>query len=230
MTMSSIPLPLSARQTTAIRLAQTLLNPSRSLRVAQVLSTLTTLAFGASMIFLTVEHQRATLMHVLPRAMCTLACMCVISLGLTGASNQEAKDIANGIVDLAKSHGIATSELHLAKGIVATIQATKLVFLATLPLILIAVSLSPSASSATLRFAAVLPTAMFALATGLVVGALSYACAWFSPTRGKSLYLSIIVLPWWLQMLLIPHGKHMASLPALLSYLSDLVIAFGGRA
>lgn len=226
--MQLIPLSFRFIPNTAIRLAQSQLRQSKSFRFAQVLSLLSSLAFCSAMIFLALQHQRATVMHVVPRAVSALAWICGILVGWTGASNQQAKDLASGVVDLAKSHGIPAAGLHLARGFVATIQTAKLVFFSSLPLVILAACLAQSPRQAALRLGAVLPVVLYSVATGILAGALSYTCAWLSPTRGKSLFFSIVLLPWWFQGLLMPNGKHTASLPALLGYLADLVTAFGG--
>jgi len=226
--MPPISFLLTSHTTPAIRLAQLLFSQSKGVRLAQLLSITASLAFCSSMVFLSLHHQPSSIMHIVPRALCCIACICATIIGWIGATNQEAGEKSLGISDLAKSHGVSAPQLHLAKAIVATTHTAKLVFLSAIPLVIVAASLAHSLRGAALRIAAVFPAMLFAAATGLLAGALSNACAWLSPTRGKSLFFAVVLLPWWMQGLLAHHGRHLTSLPALLEYLADLVTSFGG--
>ncbi len=212
----------------SIRLASACMALSGPWRAARALSVWLAFCFTSAVVYLAAKGHGHEVHSVVSRAAVWIAWLAGTILAWWAAGDRASVDRKEGIESLARIHGIDATTLAWGRTIAATCRVAALVGLATLPVAVASMASSPSLSDGLLRLLSLLPLGGFCLGVGLTAGALACACGWLSPERGRAWLLSLVVIPWALDGVLVGARANVASLPGMLGFLADLATRVGG--
>ena len=213
-----------------MQLAGWRLAASRHWRAARALSVLISVFFTLSVLYLALRGQGARVGNVPARAALVLAWTSGALVAWWNATDRASADRTDGIASLAQCHGLSLASLPAARAVAASLRLSVLLMLALLPVALASVFAAPGMTLLLSRLAALIPLALFAVAAGLVGGAVASACGALSPRHGRSLLTAIVLLPWALDGVVTAGRAGAGSLPGMLSALASLASRMGSGA
>jgi hypothetical protein len=211
----------------AVRLADWRLAESGAWRFARGVSIVLSIGFASSVVYLAIAGKGAQVAGVLARAAILNAWITGLVLGGWNATDRASADEADGILGLARCHGLPIDSLPVARALAGWWRLSLLVLLGTLPVAAASIASAPTLSLVAWRLASLAPLALFSCGVGLVGGALASACGVWTPRHGKSLLAAIVVLPWALDGVLLVGHAHVGSLPGILGFLATLTATMG---
>lgn len=214
----------------SVQLAGWRLAASGHWRAARALSVLVSAFFTLSVLFLALHGQGARVGNVPARAALVLAWTSGVIVAWWNATDRAAADRSDGILSLARCHGLSLASLPAARAVAASLRLSLLLMFALLPVSLASAFAAPAWPLLLSRLAAMLPLALFAVVAGLVGGALASACSALSPRHGRSLLTAVVLLPWALDGVVTAGRAGAGSLPGLLSTLASLASRMGSGA
>lgn len=217
--------PMSPRRSMmrkAVRLAAWRLTSSLSWKVARAMAVMVSVGLTLAVVVLGVKGRSDGVQSVVARACVLVAWVTMPLVAAWSAKDREGIDRADGVEELAGMHGIARGDLRVGRGLAATMRLSMLVFAATAPVLLAVVASASSLGAALQSAIAIAPLAGFALGVGVVGGGLATACGGLSPSRGRTLWLAVVLVPWMLDGVLTHARAQVGSLPGLLVLMADL--------
>lgn len=214
----------------SVQLAGWRMAASRHWRVARALSILISAFFTLSILYLALRGQGARVGNVPARAALVLAWTSGLLVASWNATDRASADRSDGILSLAQRHGLSEASLPAARAVAASLRLSALLMLALLPVALASTFAAPDWTLVLARLAALAPLALFAVAAGLVGGAVASACGALSPRHGRSLLTAIVLLPWALDGVVTAGRAGAGSLPGMLSALASLASRMGSGA
>jgi hypothetical protein len=143
------------------------------------------------------------------------------SVALAAAADRASLDRRDGIETLAAVRGASPLALAAARALATMIQVARAILGPALSLAALAVILSGTVFVALSQLGVAAAVAVFAVVTGVVVGAAADVCARLGRRQGRWLLLAVIVAPWIAADIA---GRSAWSIPGALSALLELAV------
>lgn len=211
----------------AVQLSSWRLAASGSWRFARGATIALSAWFALSVVYLGLKGQGVHVAGVLGRAAIVIGWVAGVIVSWWSATDRAGADEVDGVIGLARCHGLPLEWMPLARALAAWARLFLLVLAALLPVLIATIAASPSLALVAWRSSALLPIMLYACAVGLVGGALASACGAISPRRGRSLLAALVLVPWALDGVFVGGHAHAGSLPGLLGFLATLASRMG---
>ena len=183
--------------------------------------------FALSVVYLGLKGQGLQVAGVLSRAAVVIGWYAGLIVSWWSATDRAGADQSDGVIGLARCHGLSADSMPLARALAAWARLTALVWVSTLPILIATVATAPTLALAGWRLTALVPLTLYAGGVGLVGGALASACDVASPRHGRPLLAALVLVPWSLDGVLLAGRAQAGSLPGILGFLATLAGRMG---
>ncbi len=207
------------------RVAGWRLSRSTAWKMARFVALLAAVLFTGAVVVLGAKGHTAGIQGVVARACVVVAWLTMPLVAWWAASDRARIDRDEGMEALARIHGMDERDLAAGRVVAATVRLAVLVWCATAPVLAAVAATAPTMQAALRTVAAMVPLAGFAVGAGLMGGGLASLCGVVAPSRGRSLWAAVVLVPWMLDGMVTSARAEVSSIPGLLGFLADLTRA-----
>lgn len=222
--------PLLGIRAPLVELCRTRIAQSPIARLGQVSSWSTVVIYAGMAVALRAsDGADASFSGLVTQAARIVACVAGGAVALAAAGDRATLDRREGIEALAAVRGAPPLALAAGRALATMLQVIRAILGPMLALGVLAVILSGTLFVALSQLGVLLGVALFAVATGVVVGAAADICSRIGRRQGRWLLLAVVLGPWVVADIA---GRSAWSIPGALSALLELstrLLAGGGR-
>jgi hypothetical protein len=207
------------------RVAGWRLSRSIAWKMARFVALLVAVVFTTAVVVLGAKGHVAGMQGVVGRACVVVAWLATPLVAWWAAGDRARIDRDEGMEALARIHGVDAHDLARGRVVAATVRLAVLVWCATAPVLVAVAATAPTMQAAWRTVEATAPLAGFAIGAGLTGGGLASLCGVIAPSRGRSLWAAVVLVPWMLDGMMSSTRAEVSSIPGLLGFLADLTRA-----